>query len=117
LELVNGGAVVAILTFYGNIVKDGADVPIGAPEIAQALGYFAGGLGAALVASVCAYLAQLFVATCEPDKSISKEVDDAYRTRRTDLSNRMILAALLAAAVSLILFGVGVWRAMIAFTG
>lgn len=110
LELVNGGAVVAILTFYGNVVKDGSKVPIDPLWLAAALKTFAWGLAVALGAAACAYLGQLAVATNQPDDWITDDAKRrAYTERANKLSIGLLAAAVAAALISLGLFGGGVW--------
>ena len=63
LHLANGGAVIAILTFYGNVAKDRPVCGIDGSGIACALKAFGFGLFAGLLASVLAYATQRFHAT------------------------------------------------------
>ncbi len=63
LEIVNGGAAIAILTFYGNLVSSSdTDVPIDKPSIVVALTVFGGGVLFATLCSIFAYLSQRFAA-------------------------------------------------------
>jgi hypothetical protein len=57
LALVNGGALVALLAYLGNVAAH----PIGGhlPHLRHALGYFCNGLFATVVAVIVAYLTQL----------------------------------------------------------
>jgi hypothetical protein len=65
LHLANGGAVIGLLTFYGNIAAQGKASTIAVDRLALALNLFAWGLTAGLVTSALGYLSQLIVATCE----------------------------------------------------
>lgn len=57
--LINGGAALSILTFYGNIGADGAGAKLHAGWIAISLVRFAIGAGAAVIASLVAYVVQV----------------------------------------------------------
>ena len=66
LELLNGGAVVALLTFYGNVLsRSNAPVPFDKAEVAKGLLCFGMGLGCALLATIFAYVSQLVAATTQ----------------------------------------------------
>ena len=112
LEFANGGAVVAILSFYGNVASRSGYVPIDRAEISRALVVFASGLAVALVAAVLAYLGQLFVATSEPN---SPTDSPDFRSRRLRHSNQLLTAAIICALLSTGLFVTGVVCASHAF--
>jgi hypothetical protein len=108
LGFANGGAVVAILTFYGNVVKDGAKVPIDVRWVTAALETFAWGLGLAVAAACAAYVGQIFVATNQPDDWITDaEKRSAYTTIANKRSAWALRFAVALALASLILFGRG----------
>ena len=55
--LINGGAAIAILAFWGNALGAGSD-NVDSSHIASALGHFAQGVLSGGIATVAAYLAQ-----------------------------------------------------------
>ena len=114
-ELANGGAVLAILTFYGNVVKDGAKVPISLEWIRAALITFAIGLAITLIANLCAYLGQVFVATGKPDAWTPSESAERFTQNRVRASDRLIAAAVIMGALGVLLFAGGVVLAATAF--
>ena len=65
LILINGGAAIGILTFYGNTLKDGNNLHIAKCTISTALNTFGFGVGSAIFAFILAYLSQLISATAQ----------------------------------------------------
>lgn len=101
LELVNGGAVLALLTFYGNVaVGAPAAVDIDRSWLTPALLNFASGVVWAVLCSILAYLSQLFSAT-KPTWGRTEQVLRA--------------GAILAGLVSAGLFVLGVYDCAMAF--
>jgi hypothetical protein len=99
LILVNGGAVIALLTFYGSILgKDSHALPVGARCFAFCgLIGFSIGLLMAILASLFAYLTQL---------TWGKAVEDeSQREKSADTWHLVSMGASLASAFS---FGIGV---------
>ncbi|HEV2533505.1 hypothetical protein [Phenylobacterium sp.] len=115
LELANGGAVVAILTFYGNLAKTSQPAAIDRAWIGRALIVFAVGLALALGAAACAYLGQVTVATAEPDGPLSLAERNAYIAPKHRLSNRLLKAAVVVALASLLAFVLGAAFSAVAF--
>jgi hypothetical protein len=109
LELVNGGAIIAILTFYGNVVKDGSRVPIDLQLLTWGLKAFSGGLVAAVLAAICAYLSQLGEATSEPDAPMQPEQAAMHKERAVALARKVRFASIIFGLVSCAAFGVGTW--------
>lgn len=113
LELANGGAVIAILTFYGNAVKGGSEAAIDPVWLTRALGAFATGLVIAILAAAFAYLSQLIAATGEPGEvgtDATKEHADRRKAEHWSIALRAI--AIGAAFISLAAFGVGTQRSI-----
>ncbi|MDE1967506.1 MAG: hypothetical protein KGI92_01250 [Alphaproteobacteria bacterium] len=104
LVLVNGGAVIAILTFLGNLVakQDSDTAVVGASGFA--ITYFVVGLAAAVTAAAAAYLSQV----CFTELSTEK--------RKKGWGNLFRAIGLATALVSLICFSVGAWVASDALT-
>ena len=100
LHLANGGAVVALMTFYGNIAAKGSASTIAVDQLACALNRFAWGLIAGLVTSAIGYLSQLEAAT--------------KRDGGGEILYRYL--ALVFAAISLGLFAIGTYQAGESFT-
>ncbi len=63
LHIANGGAVIALLTFYGNIAAQGRAAMISLEPLTTALNFFASGLVCGLLASALGYVSQLEAAT------------------------------------------------------
>jgi hypothetical protein len=104
--LLNGGAAIAVLTFYGNIAKDGTHLPINRFCLRLTLASFAFGTLLAGISFLMAYLSQLYSGT-DPDDGDSKVHDRTERRLRT--------SAVCIGAGSLIAFGVGLIFAIQAF--
>jgi hypothetical protein len=104
LVLVNGGAIIAILTFLGNLVvkRDFDSAAIGASGFA--ITYFVVGLAAAVAAAAAAYLSQV----CFTELSMEKS--------KKSWGNFFRAAGLTAALVSLVCFSVGAGVASDALT-
>jgi len=101
LELVNGGAVLALLTFYGNVATNSsATIKIDVTWLNPALLNFASGVVWAVSCSILAYLAQLYTAT-KPEWSF---VEQVLRT-----------CAIVCGLVSVGLFALGVYDCAMAF--
>ena len=99
LILVNGGAVVALLTFYGSLIKDDFDNFEGAKCFAFAgLACFAGGLVCAILASIFAYLTQLMW---------GQAIDDSLETQREASAERYHVIAMGIAVLSAGAFAAG----------
>jgi hypothetical protein len=101
LILVNGGAVLALLTFYGNVIAR-SPIPVALDKswLAPALCNFASGVAWAIGASICAYLSQLITATM-PER---RNAEMGVRT-----------TAVLAGLISTGLFVYGVYQAARSF--
>ena len=118
LEIINGGAVLAILTFYGNAVKDGAKVPFDRACLSLSLVIFAVGLAFAVAAACCGYVGQVTVATNEPDTPMDEKGRRAHLARQLQTSKRTIRVALVLALGSLVMFVAGtIFAARALFTG
>lgn len=99
LFLLNGGAVIALLAFYGNALSATAPAPhLRADILASALGLFIGGLIGAFCCAAAAYLGQMTAA------------EQGVRDRR--LARAVRVLALLCAAASLAFFAGGAFRAL-----
>lgn len=105
LILVNGAAVIALLTFVGNYAKTYAASSVSFEALSQALASFAWGTGTALVVAMLSYISQALIAEMpqEKDGSDAKE-GTTFR-----------YAAITVAALSMLLFLHGVLRAVQAF--
>ena len=99
IELLNGGAVLALLTFYGSILKDAKPAHFDKTDLTRALMSYAVGLCLGLFAALLAYFSQLQSATARNGGS-----EDAWRVVSVALA---ILAALA--------FPLGTWFAVQAF--
>jgi hypothetical protein len=62
LELINGGATIGILTFYGNVLARGELNLIDRATITYALWCFGAGVACAAIASGLGYISQLILA-------------------------------------------------------
>lgn len=101
LELINGGAVIAVLTFYGNVLSSSpGEIDIDRSWLTPALLNFASGVAWAVLCSILAYLSQLFSAT-KPAWSRTEQV----------LRGGAVLAGLVSAG----LFVLGVYGCAMAF--
>jgi hypothetical protein len=112
LELANGGAVIAILTFYGNVVKDGARTPIDPSLLALGLYWFAAGLALAITAASLAYLGQFIEATATPavtGVNLQAEAQAEAAQARFGVTLRWL--AIVAALLSLAAFVTGTYSA------
>ncbi|MFI4949601.1 MAG: hypothetical protein ACHP7A_01015 [Caulobacterales bacterium] len=110
LELVNGGAVIAILTFYGNVVKDGSRVPIDPSMLSSGLRWFAGGLVLAVAASCFAYLGQLTEATSAPKVGGVGQATDPRTSKNSETFGiGLRVVAIILAVLSLAAFACGTW--------
>jgi hypothetical protein len=107
LEIINGGAVLAILTFYGSAVKDNGKVPFDKWELSQSLVIFAIGLTLAVAASCAAYIGQRIAATSQPDTVMDETARLGYVSTWTTVSTRTLLGAVVLALLSLLSFVVG----------
>jgi hypothetical protein len=117
LELANGGAVVAILTFYGNVLKEGGAMALDRPSLTKALVVFAGGLFSALLAAIMGYVGQVTVATSTPDASQSPQQQLRHRAVSLLISDWSLRLAVLAVLASASLFVYGTISAAAAFSG
>lgn len=99
LFLLNGGAVVALLAFYGDALAGAAASPLRQAAVVAGLAWFVGGLIAAFLACGGAFLGQLAFA----------EGDGASALRR---ARALRLMALLLAAASLGCFALGAFAAL-----
>ncbi|MBP2277107.1 MULTISPECIES: hypothetical protein [Sphingomonas] len=99
LHLANGGAVVGLLTFYGNIAAQGKFARISVNGIALSLEFFAFGLVFGIATSMLAYLSQIMVATFD----------------ETPWELRFRFSAMTTAGISLCLFVAGVCEAGLSF--
>jgi hypothetical protein len=71
LELLNGGAAIALLTFYGNVLsRSNATIPFDKAEVARGLLSFGIGLGCGLLATILAYVSQLIAATTQSKSEV-----------------------------------------------
>jgi hypothetical protein len=66
LELVNGGAAIGLLTFYGNAAAKNPQTSIDVWWLKLALVSFAMGVALAVLTSILAYISQLISATENP---------------------------------------------------
>ena len=96
LFLLNGGAVVALLAFYGDALTGALAGQIEHAALRDALAWFVGGLVAAFLVCAASYLAQLAYA-------------EGVRLRR---ARWLRAGALLAAAGSLASFALGAFAAL-----
>jgi hypothetical protein len=97
LFLLNGGAVIALLAFYGDLLAGGGGAATLRPtELVAALALFVTGLIAAFLCAAAAYLGQLAFA----------------EGGRQGLARALRGLALLAAAASVTLFALGAFRAL-----
>ena len=100
--LANGGAAVALLAYLGNVAGKGA-VP---PDMRCAMAAFLFGLGVCGLSMLCAYLTQL------------KLLNESSTTERPKLSHGWLLwPAIILFFFSLVMFGVGSWKAVVGFAG
>ncbi|MCO6382433.1 hypothetical protein [Oceanicola sp. 502str15] len=60
LILVNGGAVIALLTFAGTIENGPTGPAIELGQLANSIRYFAFGVGSAVIVAACAYLVNMW---------------------------------------------------------
>jgi hypothetical protein len=116
LELVNGGAVIAILSFYGNVVKDGSTAPIDPTALTHGLASFATGLGAAVLAAIFAYLSQLGDAT--GGSHLSEAIKKCSKIPLPNLSGTgwLRVVAILCGIASFGLFSHGTYWSIASFT-
>jgi len=98
LFLLNGGAVIAILAFYGDVLAGGGSLPAGLRPagLVAALAFFVAGLVAAFGCAAAAYLGQMAFA----------------ESGRRRLAHWLRVLALLAAAGSVGCFALGAYRAL-----
>ena len=98
LFLLNGGAVIAILAFYGDVLAGGGSLPAGLRPagLVAALAFFVAGLVAAFGCAASAYLGQMAFA----------------ESGRRRLAHWLRVLALLAAAGSVGCFALGAYRAL-----
>lgn len=73
LILVNGAAAVGILTFYGNVIKHGADIDIDKVGMTSALAVYSAGVSAGVLSFVFAYMAQLSGADADRQGEFAKK--------------------------------------------
>lgn len=101
--LVNGGALVALLAFLGNVWTKGWQVA----EFARSFGWFATGLLAAIVTGACSYAAQFFYGHTDehghPSRA-AKKVAPAFH-----------VGALVLFIISLGAFGIGCYESFAVF--
>jgi hypothetical protein len=107
LEIINGGAVLAILTFYGNAVKDHGKVPFDKAQLSQSLVIFSVGLTFAVAASCAAYIGQRIAATSQPDTVMDETSRLKHVASWTTASTRTLHGAIVLALFSLLSFVVG----------
>jgi hypothetical protein len=104
LILVNGGAIIGIVTFTGNLWgHNGPAAKATAQAISPAVGWFVGGLAAALLTSGLAYGAQVAFAEFGKPQPAKK------------IGNTCRVAAVALAIGSLVCFVVGAYRCLAAF--
>ena len=101
LELINGGAAVGILTFYGNVLSRPVDARIDRIAISHALMCFGIGVAAAAIASGIGYLSQLRLAHYP-----AGVIDNWFRG-----------LAIISGIVSFVVFVIGLYLATVAFDG
>ena len=66
LLLFNGGAIIALLTFYGNVLsKSDTAKLISAHNLSNAIGFYIIGVGAGLLCSMSAYFTQVLFTELE----------------------------------------------------
>jgi hypothetical protein len=104
LVLVNGAAVIALLTFIGNLASkdDHTAKLLVAGGIVVALRWFAGGLFFAVMTAIAGYISALYFARSIPLK----------RVRRAALIRAIAMGPGFASAAA---FGWGVWKSGAAF--
>ena len=99
--LANGGAVVALLAYLGNVAGKGAT----APDMRCAIASFLVGIAACGLAMLLAYITQLIL------------LNESGTGGRPKLSHRWLLwTAIALTALSIVAFGVGSWQAVIRFS-
>ncbi len=100
LALINGGAIVALLTYLGNVVENGDSVP----DLGMPLFWFIVGLVACGIAMASAYLTQL------------KLFNDLLLTGKFSTRHKPTLwVSIFGYIVSLSSFSYGAWLAIQAF--
>ena len=106
LELINGGAAVALLSFYGNAAtKAGGAVHLNTLDLRVSLSWFGAGVMASASAAILAYVAQVTVATT---------VGRSTRWETVEVATRWV--AIVAGLVSIGAFGRGLWWAATSFS-
>jgi len=118
--LINGGSSVAMLAFIGTMASKEIVSPGQLVQISAPLGFFAGGLIAAMIAAAAAYFTNLMIAGSS--NRLQREYEFPF-LRPTSSSRRHHIAgevfryiAVLAAATSIGCFGWGVVKAQSAFS-
>lgn len=98
--LANGGAAVAVLAYLGNVAGKGTSPP----DMRWAMALFLAGLASCGFSMLFAYLTQL------------KLLGESTSAVRRSISHVWLLwVAILLFVLSLVLFGVGSWQAVISF--
>jgi hypothetical protein len=106
ITLLNGGAAVAVLTFYGNALKDAAHAPVDKLFLRLTLASFAAGTFFSVIAFVMAYLSQLFSGTAAAPGKHEVHVRREIRLR---------ICAVISGLISISAFGGGLVSAIFAF--
>ena len=121
LILVNGGAVIALFTFLGNLIGRGGSASFDTAPIWSAFACFIGGLVAALLCHVAAFLSQ--------DRFFNQAMHEVWRTQEaaftgepnepTKAERRLncqggwfYIAGVLLAILSALAFSAGSWFAL-----
>lgn len=100
LEIVNGGAAIAILTFYGNVLsRSNSAFEFNRAALTASLLFFGLGVLSAVLCSVFAYISQLQTARLDPER----------------LEAGMRMTAFGFGLFSALLFGAGVVAAALSF--
>jgi hypothetical protein len=111
LTLANGGALIALFTFIGNVGPK--SIGINTQSIWYAFAWFVGGLVASMVANLCAYFMQNFFYLAVLDQAWVSQARSIGSDRAPDhdrpykLGSRWEGGAILASVIGLIAFCVG----------
>lgn len=118
LTLINGGAIVALFTFIGNLDANGA-LLVDPPQIKRAFLAFAFGLMFAMASSFGAFLSQYWYALTSQIEAWHRQAAIFDQTSDRDLSDpvrrgSLALAVAVASSIaSLICFGIGSWLSLL----
>jgi len=122
MMLANGGAMVALFTFVGNVMTKGGSAGLfSGAELRSAFACFVGGLVLALAAHVFAFMSQdrfyrQSIEEIRRSQRIQRDGEWEAATRVEEIHNRCgnvaYVAGLVASLISITLFSVGCWFAL-----